>query len=219
MTAVSGVSPCQSDKNTMNEPPEAEAAAAAVQNSQTAHHVCCCNYFSYLRLPSYFFTWVVVVLFGFGLWGDTRPWFFRENLLSSYSKCIDCVSSIESLVAGFGIPRCLFVLVLVFIWVVVCVFVRFSVLAQCSRYFFIFTLYFLIISFRQPILKVKPFCNTSFHFSIPSPSRWNCFSPFCFISKKVTKSKGKNQSNLIHMSIFTTYMMYVCMCVLHSTQM
>ena len=57
-----------------------------------------------------------MVLFGFGLWGDTRPWFFRENLLSSYSKCIDCVSSIESLVAaGFGIPRCLFVLVLVFL--------------------------------------------------------------------------------------------------------
>lgn len=48
MTAGFGVSQCQSDKNTMNEPLEAEAAAAAVQNSQTARHVCCCNYFSYL---------------------------------------------------------------------------------------------------------------------------------------------------------------------------
>ena len=52
MTAGFGMSPCQSDKHTMNEPLETEAVAAAVQNSQTARHVCCCNYFSYLAPSS-----------------------------------------------------------------------------------------------------------------------------------------------------------------------
>jgi len=67
MTAVFGVSQCQGDKNTMNEPLEAEAAAAAVQNSQTARHVCCCNYFSYLAPSS-------VLLFHLGCCGVVWFW-------------------------------------------------------------------------------------------------------------------------------------------------
>ena len=67
MTAVFGVSQCQSDKNTMNEPLETEAAVAAVQNSQTARHVCCCNYFSSLAPSS-------VLLFHLGCCGVVWFW-------------------------------------------------------------------------------------------------------------------------------------------------